>query len=152
MKIIYNNKFNYDIGPLKYLHPFDGTKFRRVHQMLTSKGIEFESPQNEVTMDVVDEFLTGLMRRRVRDKNGILQALEVPRIPLVNFGLLDRRILSPMRWGVAGTLYGAEQVLMHGEISWNLSGGYHHAMQQNMEGFCIYNDIGISYQQLVKNY
>lgn len=33
---------------------------------------------------------------------------------------------------------------------WNLAGGYHHASEQSMEGFCIYNDIGICYQQLLK--
>jgi hypothetical protein len=60
------------------------------------------------------------------------------------------KVLSPMRWGVAATIYGAYQSLEHGGAYWNLSGGYHHAMQQNMEGFCIYNDIGICHQQLVK--
>ncbi|MFC4878296.1 hypothetical protein [Microbulbifer halophilus] len=63
---------------------------------------------------------------------------------------MDRKILTPMRWGVAGTMLGAEKALSSGDIYWNLSGGYHHAMQQNMEGFCIYNDIGICHQQLVK--
>ena len=55
-----------------------------------------------------------------------------------------------MRWGVAGTILGATKALENNDIYWNLSGGYHHAMQQAMEGFCIYNDIGITYQQLLK--
>lgn len=56
-----------------------------------------------------------------------------------------------MRLAVAGTLLGAEKALESGGIMWNLSGGFHHASNLNMEGFCIYNDIGISYQQLRKN-
>jgi histone deacetylase 11 len=55
-----------------------------------------------------------------------------------------------MRWGVAGTILGAQSALEKGGTYWNLSGGYHHAMPQNMEGFCIYNDIGICHQELIK--
>lgn len=56
-----------------------------------------------------------------------------------------------MRLAVSGTLLGAEKALESGETMWNLSGGFHHASNLNMEGFCIYNDIGITYQQLRKN-
>lgn len=55
-----------------------------------------------------------------------------------------------MRWGVTGTIMGAREAIKNSGVYWNLSGGYHHATQQNMEGFCIYNDIGICYQQLTK--
>ena len=89
------------------------------------------------------------MRHRIRNKNDIFQALEVPRIPFITFSFLDRKILSPMRWGVAGTVLGASNALKNGGIYWNVSGGYHHAMQQNMEGFCIYNDVGICHRQMV---
>ena len=56
-----------------------------------------------------------------------------------------------MRWGVAGTMLGAQNALKNSGIYWNISGGYHHAMQQNMEGFCIYNDVGICHQQLIQD-
>jgi len=113
--------------------------------------VEFIEPSDAAGMDIIDEFLSNVMRLRVRDRNGIFKALEVPRIPFVGFSFLDRKILTPMRWGVAGTMLGATQALQHGGIYWNVSGGYHHAMKRNMEGFCIYNDIGICHQQLVKN-
>ena len=58
---------------------------------------------------------------------------------------------SPMRWGVAGTVLAAQNALKNSGIYWNISGGYHHAMQQNMEGFCIYNDVGICHQQLLQD-
>ncbi|WP_460857815.1 arginase family protein [Rheinheimera gaetbuli] len=51
-------------------------------------------------------------------------------------------------WGVAGTLT-ASRLALGGNDAWNLAGGYHHASPHRMEGFCIYNDIGISYQQLI---
>ena len=54
-----------------------------------------------------------------------------------------------MRCGVNATLKAAKLALT-GEFCWNLSGGYHHASQHSMEGFCIYNDIGVAYQELIK--
>jgi histone deacetylase 11 len=152
MKVIYSKHYNINLGLLSYLHPFDGAKFKSIYEGLkANKEVEFIEPSESVSMEIIDEFLSSIMRHRVRNKNGIFQALEVPRIPLINFSFLDRKILTPMRWGVAGTILGATQALKNGGVYWNLSGGYHHAMQQNMEGFCIYNDIGICYQQLIKN-
>lgn len=152
MKVIYSKYYNITLGLLNYLHPFDGTKFQTIYNGLkTNKHVEFIEPSDAASMDTIDEFLSSIMQHRVRDKNGIFRALEVPRIPFVSFSFLDRKILSPMRWGVAGTIFGATQALQNGGIYWNVSGGYHHAMQQNMEGFCIYNDVGICHQQLIKS-
>lgn len=152
MKVIYSAHYNIDLGLFNHLHPFEGTKFRAIHQGLkTNPDVTFLEPREAAGMTVVDEFLSSIMQHRVRHKNGILQALEAPRIPFLSFSFLERNILAPMRWGVAGTLFGAENALRGGGIYWNLSGGYHHASPQNMEGFCIYNDIGISHQQLVKS-
>ncbi len=149
MNIIYTGHYNIDLGLLNHLHPFDGTKFRKIYRALKqTNGINFIQPDADVSMEIVDQFLTSIMRHRVRNRNGIFQALEVPRIPFISFSFLDKRILTPMRWGVAGTLLGASRALQSGDLFWNISGGYHHAMPQNMEGFCIYNDIGICYQQL----
>jgi histone deacetylase 11 len=152
MKVIYNENFNIDLGVLKYLHPFDGMKFCKIHDELAgSDQVEFLSPERSIEISIVDDFLTSVMRHRVKNKNGIMQALEIPKVPFLSYSYLDKKILTPMRWGVAGTLLGAKKVLEEGGVIWNLSGGYHHAMPQNMEGFCVYNDVGICYQQLLKD-
>lgn len=152
MKVIYSKHYNIDLGLLNYLHPFDGTKFQTIYEGLKkNEGVEFVEPSDAVSMDIIDEFLSSMMRKKIRDSVFIFRALEVPRIPLIGFSFLDRKILTPMRWGVAGTIFGATQALKNGGVYWNVSGGYHHAMQQNMEGFCIYNDVGICHQQLIKN-
>ena len=152
MKIIYNKHYNYKLGLLKYLHPFEGMKFKSIHDGLKHRNdIEFITPNAPVEMEVIDSFLSSMMRKKVRDEVFIFRAMEVPRIPLIPFSYLDRKILTPMRWGVAGTLLAAESALQDGGLYWNLSGGYHHAMPQNMEGFCIYNDVGICYQQLLSD-
>jgi len=70
----------------------------------------------------------------------------VPYIPLLPFSIIDKRILLPMRWGVAGTTAAMTDALK-GNNAWNLAGGYHHATSRSSEGFCIYNDIGIALQE-----
>lgn len=152
MNVIYSENYNINLGVLNYLHPFDGMKFKKTHAYLKQdSNVNFIEPSSPASMNMIDDFLSSLMQRKVRDSVFIFRALEVPHIPFVSFSYLDRKILSPMRWGVSGTLLGAERALIDGGIYWNISGGYHHAMQQSMEGFCIYNDIGICHQQLIKN-
>ncbi|HCK92732.1 MAG TPA: histone deacetylase [Gammaproteobacteria bacterium] len=144
-------EYNYRLGILRYLHPFDGVKFETIYTEICKKSnVDLISPPSQVSMEIIDEYVNEVMHYRIRNKNGICNALEIPKIPLVNFSFLNKKILIPMRWGVAGTILGATKALENNDIYWNLSGGYHHAMQQNMEGFCIYNDIGITYQQLIK--
>ena len=102
MKIIYSKHYNINLGLLNYLHPFDGTKFQTIHDGLKQHDhIEFMEPSAPASMGIIDEFLSRIMRHRVRDKNAIFQALEVPRLPFINFSFLDRKILTPMRWAVA---------------------------------------------------
>ncbi|MEM9102693.1 MAG: histone deacetylase [Pseudomonadota bacterium] len=152
MNVIYSKNYNFNLGLLHYLHPFDGTKFKKIYDNLKfNQNIHFVEPLEEASMTLIDGFLSSMMRRKVRDKVFVLRALEVPNIPLVSFSYLNKKILSPMRWAVAGTLLGAEAALKNASVYWNVSGGYHHAMQQSMEGFCIYNDIGICYEQLMKS-
>ena len=55
-----------------------------------------------------------------------------------------------MRWAVQGTVDATRDAIC-GENSWNLSGGYHHASADSAEGFCVYNDIGIAYHELLNN-
>lgn len=151
MKVIYEPDFNYHLGLLKYLHPFDGEKFAKVISELGGSDIEIIYPSEPVPTKVINEYLNELMRKLVLSKTLVLRALEVPNIPFVSFGFIDKKILTPMRLAVSGTLLGAENALESGEIMWNLSGGFHHASYANMEGFCVYNDVGISYQQLRKS-
>ncbi|WP_166838149.1 histone deacetylase [Rheinheimera pleomorphica] len=149
MKVFYHDNYNIDIGLLKFLHPFDGMKFGKVvAQLRHEKRVIIVEPVQCIPETAVNTFLSSLTRRLVLRKRPVLEALEAPYIPLLPYSWLDKRILQPMRWGVAGTL-AASQTALKGEDAWNLAGGYHHADQHSMEGFCIYNDIGISYQQLI---
>jgi histone deacetylase 11 len=150
MKILYRPEYNIDLGLLNRLHPFDGCKFEKVFRAISnSQAADIVAPDEPVDDMAVNAFVDPLMRRLIKGKRYVLQALELPYIPLLPFGLIDRRVLLPMRWAVAGTIKGATLALS-GESCRNLSGGYHHASRSAAEGFCVYNDIGMAYDQLIE--
>ena len=150
MKILYRPEYNIDLGVLNRLHPFDGCKFEKVFQGIsTSRAADVVTPDDPVDDVAINAFVDPLMRRLIKGKRYVLQALELPYIPLLPFGMIDRRVLLPMRWAVAGTIKGATLAL-GGESCRNLSGGYHHASRSAAEGFCVYNDIGMAYDRLIQ--
>ena len=150
MIIFYNKNYNIDLGVLNALHPFDGKKFGHVYDGIVNlEGISIKSPEGPITQDEIDQFMDASLRQRVAQKDYVLQALEIPYLPLIPYSFLDKHILLPMRWGVSGTLQAARMALQ-GNNSWNLSGGYHHASRTAGEGFCLYNDIGITVDILMR--
>jgi len=149
LKIIYTPAYNIDFGLLNRLHPFDGRKYAKVAESLHAlTGVEMAEPLAPVDEATVQTFVGSIFGNLLSSKRYILQALELPWIPLLPFSMIDRRILMPMRWAVSGTLTAARAALREGGHVWNLSGGYHHASRNAAEGFCVYNDIGITVEQL----
>lgn len=148
MKIFYHAEFNIDFGFFNRLHPFDGTKYRRVYEQIKIlPDIDIIAPAQAISMTAINKTVNELIQMLLLSKNYILAALELPIIPFIPFSFIDRKILLPMRWGVAATLEAARLALT-GENCWNLAGGYHHASHANCQGFCIYNDIKIAINEL----
>lgn len=147
MITFYSPHYNIDLGLLNRLHPFDGRKFSKVHEAVRRLGIEQREVEAPIPSAQLDQFAGEILRRLYTSKRYVLRALEVPYIPLLPFSLIDRRVLLPMRWAVQGTVAAAEAAL-HGHDSWNLSGGYHHASRSAAEGFCVYNDVGVTVDDL----
>ncbi|CCN71982.1 histone deacetylase [Vibrio nigripulchritudo] len=149
--VFYSEGYNINLGLLNYIHPFDGMKFGKIFNAIEDNpNITFHQPYEPIDQEVIDGFMNELIRRLVKHKKTVMKALEVPSIPFVSFEYLDKKVLLPMRLGIQGTVQSARLALT-GESCWNLAGGYHHASQHSMEGFCIYNDIGIAYQELLKS-
>jgi histone deacetylase 11 len=148
LSVFYNALYNIDLGVLNRLHPFDGLKFKKAYdQVRLFDEVELVEPESPVTEDEINKFVDSLQKLLLKKKRYILKALEVPYIPLVPFSWVDKKVLLPMRYGVAGTVQAARHALK-GHNCWNLSGGYHHASKAKSEGFCIYNDIGIAVELL----
>jgi len=150
MKIFYHPNYNIDLGLLNRLHPFDGKKFTHVYNKIQNlPGIEILALDAPITQNEIDEFSDALLPLLLKKKRYVLRALEIPYIPLLPLFFIAKYVLQPMRWGVAGTL-AASKAALKGNTCWNMSGGYHHASRGTAEGFCIYNDIGISVDVLKK--
>ena len=148
MKIFYHRQFNIDFGFFNFLHPFDGVKFRRVFDEIKAlPGIEIVVPAQAMPLLTIQKYADRVISNLYQSKQYILRALELPQIPLLPFSFLDRKILLPMRWGVATTMEAARLALT-GINCWNLAGGYHHASRASCEGFCIYNDINLAVNEL----
>jgi len=113
--------------------------------------VEVVAPERPVDDHVIEAFVDPLMKRLIKGKHYVLGALEVPYLPLVPFSLIDRYVLAAMRWAVAGTIEASRLALQEGALCWNVGGGYHHASRHAAEGFCVYNDIGIAYDGLIRS-
>lgn len=151
MDIYYRDDYNFRLGLLARLHPFDGCKFERVfNEIKYIDGIHISSPKEPIKQLAIDNFVNPLIKRQLKSKKLLCRALEVPPIPLIPFSFFDSKILTPMRWAVGGTLEASKKALS-GTSCWNISGGYHHASPDSIEGFCVYNDIGITYHALLKS-
>jgi histone deacetylase 11 len=66
--------------------------------------------------------------------------------------ILNYVLLRPMRFATGGTILAVEKALDPSGSGWavNCSGGYHHAKENNGDGFCFYNDIAIALKKAWK--
>ena len=151
LNMFYNKRYNIDLGLLNYLHPFDGLKFQKVESVIQGvANVTVCTTKAPVGDTEINSYVDDLQKLLLKKKGYICRALEVPKIPFVPFSWLDNKVLLPMRWAVAGTIEATRKALA-GENCWNLGGGFHHANKAVSEGFCIYNDIGITYQVLCES-
>jgi histone deacetylase 11 len=149
MNIFYHAEYNIDLGLFNRLHPFDGLKFSKVFDAIRKNpGICIRQPAEPISRAAIDAFAGELLRPLLHRKRYILSALELPFPAVIPFSIIDKKILLPMRWAVQGSV-DAMRGALGGSTGWNLSGGYHHASADSAEGFCVYNDIGIAYNELL---
>ncbi len=144
--LIYHPNYNITAFGLERLHPFDGLKYRRIHDALIADGFrkpaDFVRPEPVRREDLArvhsPEYLHTL-----RDAKVLAGILEVPilgRLPAI---FTDWRVLRPMRYATSGTILACRMAIDHG-LAINLSGGYHHAAPTGGDGFCVYADIPIA--------
>jgi histone deacetylase 11 len=144
--IIYHPKYNITAFGLERLHPFDGRKYRRIHDALIARGLrkaaDFTRPcpigREELLRVLTPEYLGALNDSRV-----LANILEMPLLGRLPTWFVDGRVLLPMRYATGGTILAARLALDHG-IAINLSGGYHHAADSWGDGFCVYADIPLA--------
>lgn len=163
--IVYCEEYNigYDglIGRLsRKLHPFDGTKYRRIAQYVADalgieQGIDREMwyrPEGPLTEQQkllvhTPEYLQSLGRSAT-----ISEAIDCGSLlAWLPHNVLKQLILRPMEWAAAGTVRAVQLALERGWAI-NIGAGYHHAAPSRGEGGCIFSDVPIALQVAWQKY
>ena len=148
--IVYHPAYNVSAFGLERLHPFDGRKYRRIHDALIARGLrrkgDFVRPV-PVTRGDLERVHTAEYLRTLRSPAALARTLEVPAVRRLPAWLVDWRVLRPMRYAAGGTVLAARLALERG-LAVNLGGGYHHAAPSFGGGFCAYADAPLAAQTL----
>jgi histone deacetylase 11 len=144
--LVYHPGYNITALGLERLHPFDGRKYRRIHDALIARGLrrprDFRRPTSVCQRDLQNlhapEYLDSLRGPKV-----LARILEVPMMSRLPSLLIDWRILKPMRLATGGTVLACRLALEHG-VAINLGGGFHHAAAAWGGGFCVYADAPLA--------
>lgn len=148
---------HYDIGlwGLERLHPFDSAKYGKAWNGLRARfGSALDALRQDPGAPVSD---TDLLRVHTADhlaslgkSAAVAQALEMGFLRWVPNGILQSRLIGPMRWATQGTIDAALWALEHG-CAINFAGGYHHAHADHGEGFCLFADVPVAIAHLRAN-
>jgi histone deacetylase 11 len=144
--IVYHPRYNISAFGLERLHPFDGRKYRRIHDALVARGLrrpgDFVRPRPASRSDLrrvhAEEYLRSLRRPDV-----LARILEVPALRRLPAWAIDWRILRPMRYATGGTILTCRLALEHG-VAVNLGSGFHHAASDRGGGFCVYAAVPLA--------
>ena len=74
------------------------------------------------------------------DKSLVAKVLEIWSLNLFPFCLILNRILIPLEWQVAGTIFASHLAMQHG-WALNLGGGFHNATADSGKTFCLFSDV-----------
>lgn len=144
--LVYDSSYNVTAFGLERIHPFDGRKYQRIHDALIERGLrlsrDFVRPKPVSLEDLLrvhsKDYLNSLGRSDV-----VAKILEVPIARWLPNGLLDWRVLRPMRSATGGTIAACRLALERG-LAINIGGGFHHAAAGWGGGFCVYADVPIA--------
>lgn len=151
--IVYCPEYNISCGGftgwlLQKVHPFDGTKYRRIAERVASScGMNIETqwyrpePVTHAQKRLVhsQDYLDSLTRSAT-----ISEALDCGKLlSWIPNTFLQNLVLRPMEYATGGTILAVQLAREHGWAI-NLSGGYHHATTNHGEGGCIFSDVPIA--------
>jgi len=152
--VIYSPNYNIEAWGLEKLHPFDSTKYRRVHDFLIESGVfnegNFIAPPI-VSDEVLREVHTEQYLDYIESSPHLAMILEVPFVICIPLFVVKARVLTPMKYQTGGTILAGELALEHGWAI-NLGGGFHHASKGDGGGFCVFADITMCIYNLRQNF
>ncbi|KAJ1385307.1 histone deacetylase family protein [Ochromonadaceae sp. CCMP2298] len=125
-------------------HRFPIQKYKLLKTEIENLGvsaIHFQEPKKVTVSQLalchsqryIDDFLNGTLSDKAIKKMGFPYSQQ----------LVERTLLS-----IGGSIQAAEAAFSH-DLTFNLSGGYHHSHSDFGSGFCIFNDLAIAAAHLI---
>lgn len=147
--LVYAPGYDLSLPGFDQLHPFDGRKFsgawkiveQRVGAALQQCWVSPDQPASDDELLRVHE--AAYLQSLLSSTAVVAEALEIRALKLLPRGLVERRLLRPMKLAVAGTIAATRLALQAdaGAVAMNVGGGFHHAFPDHGEGFCVYADV-----------
>lgn len=150
MRLIYHPAYQtYNFGPH---HPFSPLR----QQMLTGLLAQLGQPVEIYPLEPVaaEQLLSVHAERYVRRVEAASMGQPVADLAAHGLGTGDTPPFAGMglaaRWLVAGTLEAARCIVAGEQQVLQLGGGLHHGQYDHASGFCIYNDLSVAIDYLLK--
>ncbi|MGY8837678.1 MAG: histone deacetylase family protein [Enterobacterales bacterium] len=142
MQLYYHPLYSDLILPERHRFPIQKYKLLKTEiENLGVSAIHFQEPKKVTVSQLalchsqryIDDFLNGTLSDKAIKKMGFPYSQQ----------LVERTLLS-----VGGSIQAAEAAFSH-DLTFNLSGGYHHSHSDFGSGFCIFNDLAIAAAHLI---
>lgn len=150
-KIIYSPEYKkYDLGAG---HPFDPIRVEMMLDLLKEYGLSIETLEPEPVKP--DELLPIHDETFIQIIEAVSRGEKILNLEEYGLGTLDNPVAIGMAEGArfqgGGTLLGARLLLQNkAKKILQLGGGFHHARFNKAEGFCIYNDLALAINEMIK--
>jgi len=146
--VVFHPQYDISFGGLEKLHPLDSKKYGKIHKFLVNKFHEQKINLLCYRPEIISEedllkVHTPKYLKSLENSSVVAHIAEIPPLAWLPNFLIQRWLLTPMKYAVAGTVLAAQLALENG-WSINLSGGYHHAKANSGSGFCVYADIPLA--------
>lgn len=126
-------------------HPFTSEKARRAGELLIKEGVVDPVSAIEYPEEILYYFHTGeyveYVKRKSMEGNGYLDYGDTPAYHGIHQDAL---------WVVRATVTAVDISLEKNGVAINLNGGLHHAARDHASGFCVYNDVAIAIEYLLR--
>lgn len=157
LPIVYSPLYDIRFFKIQKLHPFDSKKWGRiaaeVSEYLTDKTgshschrrskVNFLTPKRIIANEELQVIHTQKFVDRIHgSKTTVIRATEVALLAFLPMKVITRRLLTPLKWQVSGSILAGKVALDQG-WSINLGGGFHHCSSEIPGGFCLFADISI---------
>src|SRR5579863_9626807 len=142
-KLVYSDGYFLPIGA----HVFPAEKFRLIQERLLREKVaapeDFAAPEPASDEDILLVHTRAYVQKL---KSGKLSPqeeaiLEIPYSP---------ELMKAFWLAAGGSILAAEHALAGG-VAFNIGGGFHHAMPDHGEGFCMVHDVAVAIRRMQKD-